>query len=255
MKTWTGGVLASSLVLSLVSHNALADGHKSAGAPLEYYPGEEREFYVGNVNPGYQDFHLGSLLPEDTTRDLMALIDDFAGRWTPERWTTIPELWDRDTEPYVLLVHQREWLVGWDQVDGYFAKDQVIPVKEVPALGAKGGIEQIEAQHYEFRAEPDMEAMMYNVDRVTMHEIAPGLVSAVWYVDFQFKPRRIAPRGEHFKANAIFKETGDGWKFVHYGEAAMAPIMYIERLYRSQVSHEFLGMIEEQESEKEARTQ
>ncbi len=54
------------------------------------------------------------------------------------------------------------------------------------------------------------------------------------------------PKGEHFKANAVFRNTKDGWKFIHYGEAAMSAIMYMERLYRSQVSPQFLEYLANQ---------
>ena len=249
MKKWRAGGLALGLVFGLVSASAMAGGHKSSGAPKDYYPGDERDYYVGNVDPGYQDFHVGSLLDAETTKDITGLIEEFAGRWTPEKWTSIPELWDRDTEPYVLLAHQRDWLVGWEQIDGYFSENQTLPTKTVPPLG-QSGIRQIEAKHYEFRAEQDLEAILYAVDRITMHEIDPGMVLAVWYVDYQYKPKRLAPRAEHFKANAIFKKTDDGWKFVHYGEAAMSTIMYVERMFRSQVSNEFREQIKAQSSEK-----
>jgi hypothetical protein len=56
----------------------------------------------------------------------------------------------------------------------------------------------------------------------------------------------MAAKGEHFKANAMLRNTKDGWKFIHYGEAPMSAIMYMERLYRSQVSQEFLDLLAQQ---------
>ena len=59
---------------------------------------------------------------------------------------------------------------------------------------------------------------MYTPDRITIREIDDGLAMAIWYVDFQYKPQFMPPKGEHFKANAVFRNTKDGWKFIHYGE-------------------------------------
>ena len=85
--------------------------------------------------------------------------------------------------------------------------------------------------------------MMYTPDRIRVRMIDDDLALAIWYVDFQFKPRFGSAKGEHFKANAVFRDTADGWKFIHYGEAPMSAIMYMERLYRSQVSQEFLDLL------------
>ena len=231
------------LIVPLGALVALSAGAQEQGA--EYYPGEGREYYVGNSKSFYPQFDEESSAPKEVTEEIEALIGDFAARWTAKTWPTITELWDRNEEaPYMLLAHQPDWLVGWEELDGYFAFDQKVPVKEVPKQ-ASGGMQQIESRHYEYRAEKDLQAMLYKADRITVRQIDDDLAVAIWYVDFQFKPLFTPPKGEHFKANAMFRKTGDGWKFIHYGEAAMAPIMYMERLYRTQVSQEFLDQLEE----------
>ena len=247
----------SSIWLVLVAGIAMttpvsAGGHKSSGEPKEYYPGDERKYYVGNVNPGYPDYDMGNAAPDDVVQDITALIETFAGRWSADSWTTIPELWDPQSEPYVLLAHQPDWLVGWDQLNGYFSENQVTPVKKIPKEASKG-MQQIETRHYEFRSEKDLAEMLYRADRISMNQIEDDLVMAVWYVDFQYKPKFTAAKAEHFKANAIFRRTGEGWKFIHYGEAPMSAIMYIERLYRSQVSNEFRQMLEQKKLQKGER--
>jgi hypothetical protein len=209
------------------------------------YPGEERAHYIGNASSFYPRFDIGSTAPAEVTQDIETLVQDFASRWRGKTWTTITELWDKNEEaPYLLLAHQPDWLVGWEELNNYFSIDQKTPIKQIPDEAA-AGIQQIESRHYEYRAEKDLQEMLYKADRIRVRLIDENLAVAVWYVDFQYKPFFMQAKGEHFKANAMFRKTPDGWKFIHYGEAPMSAIMYMERLYRSQVSQEFLDLLEQ----------
>ena len=226
---------------------AQAGGHKmySSDAAKIYYP-DAADGYVGNIQSMYPQHSEPSSASADVTTAIEKLVEEFASRWTKATWTSIPELWDRAEEaPYLLLAHQPDWLVGWDQIDGYFAQKQTMPKKEIPEQ-APPGLREIEAAHYEYRAENDLQEMMYTADRITVRRIDTDLAVAVWYVDFQYKPIFKAAKGEHFKANAMFRETNDGWKFIHYAEAPMSAIMYMERLYRTQTSPAFQKKLEEQ---------
>lgn len=217
-------------------------GGASAMAQTAYYEGEDREHYVGNAGSFYPQFDIGSTAPPEVTAAVELLVTDFAARWRAETWTTVKDLFNPDDEPYVLLAHQPDWLVGWDELDGYFSRKQTMPEKSIPEQ-APPGIREIEASHYEYRAEGELAEMLYTPDRIRVRMIDDDLALAIWYVDFQYKPRFTAAKGEHFKANAVFRNTANGWKFIHYGEAPMSAIMYMERLYRSQVSQEFLDLL------------
>ena len=231
-----------SAIFSLVVCAGLIAG-AGAMAQTTYYEGEDREHYVGNAGSFYPQFDIGSTAPPEVTAAIESLVTDFAGRWRAKTWTTVKDLFNPDDEPYVLLAHQPDWLVGWDELDGYFSSKPTMPEKSIPAE-APPGLREIEASHYEYRAEGELAEMMYTPDRVRVRMIDGDLALAIWYVDFQFKPRFMPAKGEHFKANAVFRNTADGWKFIHYGEAPMSAIMYMERLYRSQVSQEFLDLLE-----------
>jgi hypothetical protein len=187
----------------------------------------------------YPEFDDGSTAPPEVTAAIENLVGEFAARWSSKAWPTMLELWDPDEEtPYYLLSHQPDWLIGWDQMNGYFSKKPTAPVKEVPEQ-APPGIQQIELSHYEYRSEKDLIAMLYTASDIRVRLIAPDLALAAWYVQFDYKPMFMPAKGEAFKANAIFRNTADGWKFIHYAEAPMSAIMYIERMYRKQASPEF----------------
>ena len=167
-----------------------------------------------------------------------------------KEWRTVTELWDRNEEaPYYLLSHQPDWLIGWDQIDGYFARKQTFPVKKVPPQNPVGTV-QIEPKHYLLRAESEMEAMRYAPSGIRVRKIDDDLALAAWYVKFDYKPYFMPPLGETFKANAVFRATPEGWKFIHYAETPDSAIMYLERLYREQASPDFVDMTSRRKSGK-----
>lgn len=187
----------------------------------------------------YPEFDAGSTASPAVTRDIENLIQDFAGRWTAKSWRTVTELWDRDEPaPYLLLSHQGDWLIGWDQLDGYFTRKQSVPVREIPEE-APPGLQQVELVHYEYRSEKELREMRYTASTIRVREIDADLALAAWYVDFDYKPPFMPAKGESFKANGIFRNTADGWKFIHYAEAPMAPLTYLEHLYRKTVTPEY----------------
>jgi hypothetical protein len=194
-------------------------------------------------DPLYPQFDVGSTAPPEVTRDVEALIGEFASRWSSPEWNTLLDLWDRDENtPYYLFSHQADWLIGWEQMDAYFSEDPSVPVKDVSELNPVG-MTQIELIHYEFRNESDLQAMRYTPAGIRVRQIAPDLALAIWYVKFDYKPRYGRAMGETFKANALFRNTADGWKFIHYAETPDSAIMYVERLYQQQASPDFVEMI------------
>lgn len=197
---------------------------------------------VATSHGGYPEFDVGSTAPASITRDIENLIGQFAARMSSKEWHTVLDLWDPDEEtPYYLLSHQPDWLIGWEQLNGYFSKKQTLPAKEVPELNPTG-ITQIERKHYLLRAESEMEAMRYQPSEIRVREIGDDLALAAWYVKFDYKPWFMPPLGETFKANAVFRNTAGGWKFIHYAETPDSAIMYFERLYRQQASPDFVEM-------------
>ncbi|MDJ0927748.1 MAG: hypothetical protein QNJ73_08865 [Gammaproteobacteria bacterium] len=191
---------------------------------------------------GYPEFDVGSTSPPEVTRDIEAVIGEFAARMSSREWYTVLELWDPDEEtPYYLLSHQPDWLIGWDQLRGYFARKQTFPEKPVPELNPTG-IQQIEKKHYTIRAESELQAMRYTPSDIRVRQIGDDLAIAVWYVKFDYKPYFMPPLGETFKANAVFRNTAAGWQFIHYAETPDSAIMYFERLYRQQASPDFVEM-------------
>ncbi|MDX2143034.1 MAG: hypothetical protein SFV19_06745 [Rhodospirillaceae bacterium] len=90
-----------------------------------------------------------------------------------------------------------------------------------------------------------MEASNYEASNVKARLIADDLAVATWNIYWQMSGRRMAPIGERLRANAIFRKTQAGWKFIHYGEAPKSPSVYLNDLYMQQASPEFRARVEE----------
>lgn len=168
----------------------------------------------------------GRTMDPKVKAEIEAVIHDMAGRWAADTWTSIPDdLWDPDEPtPMYLAEEQAGWLIGWDQVRGYF--------------NPQGGF---------------MEAASYEASNIQVRQIADDLAVATWNIYWQMKGRRMAPIGERLRANGIFRRTGAGWKFIHYGEAPKSPSVYMQDLYAGQVSPEFKARVERLQGGKPAR--
>ncbi len=53
------------------------------------------------------------------------------------------------------------------------------------------------------------------------------------------KFRRGAPVGERLRANAILRNTANGWRFIYYAEAPKSTMAYMQDLYANMASNEF----------------
>ncbi len=157
--------------------------------------------------------------------DIEAVVHDMASRWDNDTWESIPnDLWDaNEPMPMYLAEEQAGWLMGWDQVREYF--------------NPKRGF---------------MEASSYQASDIKTRRIAPDIAVATWSIYWQMKGRRMAPIGERLRANAIFRKTDKGWKFIHYGEAPKSPSVYIGDLYAQQASEEFKAKVAAKAKAREA---
>ena len=151
--------------------------------------------------------------------EIEAVINDMAGRWAANTWTTIPkDLWDtKEPMPMYLAEEQPGWLIGWDQVNGYFDPK-------------RAGF---------------MQAANYEASNVQVRTIAPDLAVATWNIYWQMKLRPTEAIGEKLRASGIFRKTAAGWKFIHYGESPKSPSVYIEELYHDRVSPDFRKRVDD----------
>jgi hypothetical protein len=160
--------------------------------------------------------------PAKLQGEIEAVLNDMAGRWAADTWSTIPaDLWDQnEPTPMYLAEEQAGWLIGWDAVREYFNPK-------------KAGF---------------MQAASYEPSNVQVRLIADDLAVATWNIYWQMKLRPTEPIGEKLRATGIFRKTKAGWKFIHYAEAPKSPSVYMQELYGDRVSPEFRKRLEQNSS-------
>lgn len=114
--------------------------------------------------------------------------------------------------PQYLGEEMDDWMIGWEALNWYF---------NTPARFAM------------------VEAMDYHPSNIRVRSLAPGLALATWDIHAEMKFKRGPPMGERLRANAILRDTADGWRFIYYAEAAKSTLAYINDLYESMATEEF----------------
>ena len=145
--------------------------------------------------------------------EIEQVLKQLQANWNSQNFATVLDLWDRDEpEPYYLAEERDEWLIGWDELNGYLNP-------EIPS--------------------PAVEALRLDITNVRVKQIAPDHAFAIWDLHFEMKLRGRPPLGEDVRVTGIFRKKPEGWRFIHYAEAPMATMVYIQKLFERDVKPEF----------------
>lgn len=145
--------------------------------------------------------------------DVSAIVQESAARWTAQDSVSVLELWDRDdSRPMYLAAEQDDWLIGWAEVSDY-----ITPSGPTSAL----------------------EAMRKRVSNIRVKQIAPDLAIAAWEMHLDMKFRGRPAIGNNLRLTGVLRKTLQGWRFIHYVEAPMTPLVYIQKFYERDVEPEF----------------
>lgn len=162
--------------------------------------------------------------------EVSAVIEGAAARWTAQESESVLELWDQDDSQLMYLAAERDdWLIGWNEVSGY-----ITPSGPNSAL----------------------EAMRKRVSNIRVKQIAPDLAIATWEMHLDMKFRGRPAIGNNLRLNAVLRQTPKGWRFIHYAEAPMTPLVYIQKFYERDVEPDFEKVYEtaiEKRAERESQ--
>ena len=114
--------------------------------------------------------------------------------------------------PQYLGEEMDDWMIGWDALKWYF---------ETPERFAM------------------IDAMDYHPSNIRVRSLTDEMVLATWDVHAEMKFRHGAPLGERLRANAIMRNTSNGWRFIYYAEAPKSAMAYMQDLYANMASPEF----------------
>jgi len=123
------------------------------------------------------------------------------------------ELFDR-SEPAIQYLGEEmdDWMIGWDALEWYFNTPERFAM---------------------------VEAMDYHPSNIRVRSLTPELALATWDIHAEMKFRRGPPMGERLRANAILRDTSEGWRFIYYAESAKSTLAYINDLYEAMATPEF----------------
>ena len=149
-------------------------------------------------------------IPADIEAAVIEVIHETAARWNSQDFASLLELWDPDEAyPTYLAEEQAQWFIGWERLRGYLDPPRPNPVVEA------------------IREE------MYNIK---VKQIAPNLAIAVWEMHFEMKTIGSHPIGEEVRVSAVFRDTSEGWRYIHWAESPKTAMVYIEDLYEKEVA-------------------
>jgi len=152
-----------------------------------------------------------STAPKEVAEAIEEIILQWAYYWNNSSWLRIKDHWDPDEEaPYYLGEEREHWLIGREGLDSYFHPPQIV-------RSLMGGVNMVPY-------------------RLRVRLVSDDIAIVIWEnkLDMDIKGR--PPIGDNFRANAVLRKKPEGWMFIHYAEAPLAPLPYLEHLYRKSVT-------------------
>jgi len=163
--------------------------------------------------------HSESTAPQDVADEIEANVLQWAEYWNTSSWKRIQDMWDPNEEaPYYLGEERVHWLIGKEGLASYF---------KPPGFAASliGGVIMLPY-------------------RLRVRLVADDIAIATWENKLDMDLRGRPPISDNFRANAVFRKTAEGWQFIHYAEAPLAPLAYIEHLYRKRVTPDYEQVVQ-----------
>jgi hypothetical protein len=147
----------------------------------------------------------------DVGAEIDALLDQAKRYWDVQDYAGLKSLWDMDEkDPYYQPEEVEELLVGWPAIEAYWATNTKI-----------------------------MDKITVSYGKAKAKLIAPDLAVAMFDLRWDAALKGRAPLGGDNRSTAIFRRKPEGWRFCHYIEAPLAPILYIRKLYEKDVEPAF----------------
>ncbi len=159
-----------------------------------------------------------STAPADVAEAIEALVLEWGRNWSNSDWNKIYQMWDPNEEaPYYLGEERQRWLIGREGLESYFNPPKILRT-------IMGGV-------------------IMTPYRLRVRLVADDIAIVIWENKLQMDIRGRPPISDNFRANAVMRKTGQGWQFIHYAEAPLAPLAYLEHLYRKAVAPNYADIV------------
>jgi hypothetical protein len=155
-----------------------------------------------------------STAPPEVAEAIEAIVFEWAGHFNNGDWVLIETQWDPDEEaPYYLGEERDRWLIGREGLHSYFN----------PPAFVRSLMDRVYVLPY----------------RLRVRQVGDDIAIAIWENRLDFKVKGRPAVNDNYRVNAVFRKKPEGWMFIHYAEAPMAPLTYVEHLYRKTVTPDF----------------
>ena len=150
----------------------------------------------------------------EVAAEIESAVLQWAEYWNTSRWTQIHTMWDPDEAAPTYLGEERDrWLIGPSGLRSYFRPPEV----------ARSMVGKVWMYPY----------------RLRVRSLSDNIVVAIWDMRLDFSMKNRPPINDNFRVNAVFRKKPEGWMFIHYAEAPLSPLIYVEHLYRKSVTPNF----------------
>ena len=158
--------------------------------------------------------HGETTAPPEVAAQIEQIVFEWAAKFNRGDWTRIQDTWDPDEPMPMYLGEERDrWVIGQDGLTSYFN----------PPAFARSLMDKVNVLPY----------------RLRVRLVSDDIAIATWENRLDFKIKKRPAIQDDYRVNAFFRKKGDDWMFIHYAELAMAPMTYMEHLYRKSVSEGF----------------
>lgn len=143
-------------------------------------------------------------------------MDRLVAAWNELDFPAVRALWHPSEQmPWYLPEEETDFLMGWDAIEAYWAR-------------TRSSIKRLTMRTWNVNAKPmadDLIVLLYE-----MH----------WNAEVEGYPK---PCGGDNRVTALMRKGDEDlpWRFCHYVEAPLAPIMYLRRYYEECVDESFLS--------------
>lgn len=153
-------------------------------------------------------------MTQDTlTAEVQITLDQLCEHWNNMNLSAIRELWDaEETQPVYLPEESESLLKSWDDIEAYWAN-------------TRKTISRLSMRIWDLYTKPLDENLTIAVYRMHWNGAVEGYPN---------------PMGGENRVSAILRKRSGEWRFCHYVEAPLAPMLYLRRLYEIDVDEAFL---------------
>jgi hypothetical protein len=153
---------------------------------------------------------------------IAAVLDEYFTRWSASDMEGLQELWDADEPDPIYVAEEREPLIGWEAVRGYWRPPR-----------------------------PGMLERLIRYDDLQVRPIAEDVALAFYTLSWNLYMRRnpVYPRpiGGRVRATTLLRRREAGWRIFHHIEGPTAAFVQVRDLLEMSVDPEFAARVAAEE--------